>query len=93
MSFKQLKPASERLRKVGGESGASSTSQLSRSLVGHFEEACPGDVTKVRAGAKVHKSQKWDWVPQVPWGLVGLQGPSSRPELQVVSVCVLVSSL
>ena len=45
-SFKQLKPARERLRKVGGEGGVSSTSQLSRSLVGHSEEASPGDVTR-----------------------------------------------
>lgn len=46
VSFEQLKPARERLRKVRGEGRRSSTSQWSRSLVGDFEDASPGDVTR-----------------------------------------------
>lgn len=59
---------------MGGEGGGSSTSQLSRSLVGHSEEASPGDVTrrghllrcrKVRSEIGFHRCH-WAW-----WGSEG----------------------
>lgn len=47
VSFKQLELARGRLRKVGGEGGRNSTSQLSVSrMAGHREEASAGGVTR-----------------------------------------------
>lgn len=53
MSFKQLEPAGERLRKVGGECEGNSTSQPSvRSSVGHLPGGLFRSWDKARALAE-----------------------------------------